>query len=278
MDEPQESFPETAAPHLRRMSIDFFCAPFSRADVEATPLHGWPANSGWHRLADEAIAGGRRVRFELDRRVMGARLVKELVLRDSHPFLYQLHRFKGGTGRISVAHHTMFAFPGGAEIAMSPKSRIFSPETALEPDPARGRSFLAYPAESREGLRFPMKDGRMADLSRYPIAGGHEDLLQMIDAPGVPLGWVAAARAEERDLGLILKDPRLLPLTVLWYSNGGRDYAPWNGRHRHVLGVEEATTLQGYRASAEENALSRAGVASRNAFARLCSAASRRAQ
>jgi len=27
--------------------------------------------------------------------------------------------------------------------------------------------------------------------------------------------------------------------TLLWHSNGGRDCAPWSGRHRHCPGVEE---------------------------------------
>ena len=26
---------------------------------------------------------------------------------------------------------------------------------------------------------------------------------------------------------------------MLWHSNGGRDYAPWNGRHFGVLGIED---------------------------------------
>jgi hypothetical protein len=28
-------------------------------------------------------------------------------------------------------------------------------------------------------------------------------------------------------------------MTMLWHSNGGRDYAPWSGRHFGCLGVEE---------------------------------------
>ena len=28
-------------------------------------------------------------------------------------------------------------------------------------------------------------------------------------------------------------------MTMLWHSNGGRDYAPWSGRHYGCLGVEE---------------------------------------
>jgi len=60
-----------------------------------------------------------------------------------------------------------------------------------------------------------------------------------------------------------LKDPGDFPLTVLWFSNGGRFYTPWNGRHAGVLGVEEACSdfLRGHRSSVMPNALTQAGVA-----------------
>ena len=38
----------------------------------------------------------------------------------------------------------------------------------------------------------------------------------------------------------MLKRPDVLPVTMLWMSNGGRDYAPWSGRHTGVLGIEDA--------------------------------------
>jgi hypothetical protein len=59
-----------------------------------------------------------------------------------------------------------------------------------------------------------------------------------------------------------LKAPSDFPLTLLWISNGGRDYAPWNGRHRGVLGMEEARTwsLHGHAASIRSNPLSGIGI------------------
>ena len=49
---------------------------------------------------------------------------------------------------------------------------------------------------------------------------------------------------------------------MLWFSNGGRDYAPWNGRNVGVLGIEEgrAFSANGFKASVAENALSKTGV------------------
>jgi len=36
-----------------------------------------------------------------------------------------------------------------------------------------------------------------------------------------------------------LKDPRTLPSTLFWISNGGRHGAPWSGRHLRRLALEE---------------------------------------
>ena len=59
-----------------------------------------------------------------------------------------------------------------------------------------------------------------------------------------------------------LKDPRVLRQTVFWLSNGGRHYAPWNGRHVNVLGLEEVTAYfhYGLAESAKKNPLSAVGV------------------
>jgi hypothetical protein len=60
-----------------------------------------------------------------------------------------------------------------------------------------------------------------------------------IEARGGSLGWTAVTRLGKGDLYLSLRDPRAIPMTMLWHSNGGRDYAPWSGRHFGCLGVEE---------------------------------------
>jgi hypothetical protein len=59
-----------------------------------------------------------------------------------------------------------------------------------------------------------------------------------------------------------IKDPRVLRETVLWFSNGGRHYPPWNGRHVNVLGVEDVTAFfhLGLAESARANALNRQGA------------------
>ena len=132
----------------------------------------------------------------------------------------------------------------------------------LEPDPSRGRFRLAYPAQSAELGRFPTADGGSVDLCRYPIGADHEDFAMLVEAEMAGLGWSAVVREQTNDLALLLKDPRRLPVTMLWFSNGGRDYPPWNGRHRNVLGIEDGCTwsLAGHAASLADNPLRALGI------------------
>jgi hypothetical protein len=258
-DQPPDLLPAHLPDGVRRLSGDFLCAPFSRSDLEEAPLHGWPANSAWDPIDSAATDDGWRAVFRLRRKVMGAMVEKVLTLRDGHPFLYQEHAFLGGSGAISVAHHTMTGMSKGGRLAFSQKRLAVTPDDAPEVDPARGRSLLAYPARSSNLWQFPASDGTPIDLTDYRADGRHEDFVTLVEADQSSLGWAAVARKAEADLVLTLKNPAELPVTMLWISNGGRDYAPWHGR-RGVIGIEDACAAIGHAASLGDNWLKREGV------------------
>ena len=222
--------------HLTRLAGDFFCAPFGQS-ADGAALHGWPANGTW------AVQSGPGLRAMLDHTVSGAHLIKELLLHDGHPFLYQRHIFIGGTGVVPVANHAMVSLPDGGILRFSPKRWFESAATPPEPDAARGRSALAYPARSTDPTRFPLAVGGTVDLTRYPFGPAHEEFVVAVEATGHILGWTAVTRPATADLYLSLRHAQKLPMTMLWHSNGGRDYAPWSGRHRGCLGVEEGAAL-----------------------------------
>ena len=257
------AMPSEAAPHLAGLAGDFFCAPFGNASADSAPGHGWPANSSWSHVETRREGAQTIARFQLDRKALGATLVKELRLVDGHPFLYQRHIFIGGqaTGA-AVANHAMLHLPNGGTLSFSPKRWWETPSNPLESDPARGRSLLAYPAKAASPRDFPRSDGGIADLTHYPFGTRHEDFAVGIEAEGRSFGWTSVARSIERDLFISLRNAALLPMTMLWFSNGGRDYAPWNGRHRDVLGVEEGIvgSLLGASANESPNPLNAAGV------------------
>lgn len=239
----------------KQLSGDFFCAPFGAS--RGAPIHGWTANSVWE--VEEVVQSGRAAvaRLTLSRPVNGARIEKELRLRKGEPLLYQSHRIAGGHGGLSVAHHPMIRMAGGGRLCFSPKRVALTGDEPLEP----GRNWLSYPAQSADLSRFPGRDGPV-DLHYYPKAQGNEDFVTLIEAPGNSLGWTAVLRAVERDIVFVLKDPRVLPVTMLWYSNGGRDTAPWCGQHTGVLGIEDGCTAgaEGQEAAEGDNPIARHGV------------------
>ncbi len=228
-----EEMPSGADPLMATLGGDFFCAPFAQSD-NGSPLHGWPPNSSWTIIQSR----DHHVKAQLDRPVKHAHLTKELTLRDGHPFVYQRHSFGGGEGQITVSNHANVSVKNGALIRTSPKLRWETPTTPQESDPGMGRSALVYPAQVVDLRAFPGADGPV-DLTTYPWNPRHEDFVVGIEAAGHALGWVAVARPVEGDLYLSLRNPREVPMTMLWHSNGGRDYAPWSGRHLGCLGVEE---------------------------------------
>jgi hypothetical protein len=262
VDDPAIADDPSIPPNLKFLAGDFFCAPFGKSDVEDAPSHGWPANSEWTALGEARFSGGATARFELIKRVMGANLVKEITLRDGHPFAYQRHLFSGGNGAVSVASHAMTRFPAGGRLTFSPKSFGETPPTQLEPDPSLGRSLFAAGARFTDLSQLPLASGATADLHRYPIAEGHEDFVALIEANDSRLGWTAAVRPDAKDIVLSLKNPADFPMTFLWFSNGGRSYKPWNGRHLAVLGIEEgrAYSANGHAASIAPNPMSQAGI------------------
>ena len=228
-----EPFPDGMPPHLKTLGGDFFCAPFGK-ETNDVPLHGWPPNSEWH--IEEKSEHSLRAR--LFREVSGATLYKKITVYPNHPFVYQAHKFRGGEGALPVANHANVSLPNGGIISTSSKASWQTPQSPLETDPDRGRSGLRYPAQASDPTAFPSIQGTV-NLLRYPWSTRHEDFVAGIENPDNALGWTAVTRPAEGDLFLSLRDARVLPMTMLWHSNGGRDYPPWSGRHFGCLGVEE---------------------------------------
>jgi hypothetical protein len=262
VNDPKVTDDPAIPPHLKYISGDFFCAPFGSADLEpGTPGHGWPANSEWLVVEEGRKGDAFTTRFELKKKVLGATLTKEFTLRDGHPFLYERHVFTGGDGAVSAAGHAMTHFAGEGRLSFSPKAFGYLPASTQETDPARGRSLFATDVRFTDLSKLPLASGKTVDLHRYPVARRHEDLAVLVEAPGASLGWAAAVRSDSADMMLSLKNPADFPFTYLWFSNGGRFYAPWNGRHKGVLGIEEgrAYSSAGHAASIAPNPFSEEG-------------------
>jgi len=257
----EESLDPSIPPVLQQLQGDFFCAPFGDADVDPSEHrpHGKTANGRWipHEI------GPQHGHWILEGSVCGAEVHKLVWLEEHSPLVHQRHRFVGGSGCVPVGHHLMLQTKAPIHLFFSPYDWIATPPHPVETPESGGRSLLAYDRRFDRLEASPLASGEIVDLSVYPRLKHHEDIVMLRTRGDLSHAWSAALCAEEDWAWFALKDPQQLPGTVLWMSNGGRDYAPWNGRHQGVIGIEETCSYfhLGHKASQSSNPLSDQGRA-----------------
>ena len=254
---------------LAALRGDFFCAPFGGNGTpwrgERHPPHGETANAAWQLSAFEKSADRVTLHASLDLTVRRGHVGKHLTLVEGHTAVYQRHVISGAGGPMSVGHHATLKFPdaeGSGVVSTSrfTRAQVF-PENFERPENS-GYQALKPGATFRSLARVPLLAGGTTDLSRYPARRGFEDLVMLTADATLPFAWNAVTFPRERHVYFALRDPRVLRHTILWISNGGRHYAPWNGRHTSVMGIEDVTANfhLGLAESAKPNPLSRRGI------------------
>lgn len=255
------SLPQVA----RVMRGDFFCMPFGDNEKpykgEEYPPHGETANGKWRFESSTR----RHIHLSMRTSVRPGRVDKVIQLVPGHTAVYSQHVISGMRGPMPLGHHPILRVPEGVtgRVSMSP-FRFGQVFPGVFENPAKGGYSLLEAAARFSSLEsVPQIDGKWSDLSVYPAREGYEDLVLLASDPDLQFAWTALTLPEEHYVWFSLKDPRVLPATVLWMSNGGRHYAPWNGRHRRTIGLEEiaGNFHYGLADSAARNSLNRAGVA-----------------
>ena len=256
-------------PILRVLRGDFFCLPFggnARAfRGEQHPIHGETANGSWELVAATQEGKRQSLHARLQTRVRAGTVHKIISLVEGHSAVYCRHVITGMKGPMSFGHHAMIRFPDEPGSGVISTSRFVHGQVFIEPTERpeqRGYSCLKPGATFRTLARVPTVFGGTADLTSYPARRGYEDIAMIFADPQASLAWTAVTFPRERRVWLALRDPRVLTGTILWHSNGGRHYPPWNGRHVNVLGLEDVTTYfhLGLAESVRQNPFSAQGL------------------
>jgi hypothetical protein len=254
---------------LKVLRGDFFCCPFGGNAApfrgERHPPHGETANRDWTFRSRERKGTTTVLHTSMQLRVRPGRVDKRLVLHRGHSAVYCEHLLSGLRGPMPIGTHPMLRLPdepGAGHLSVSPFIRGQVVPVAWERPEARGYSRLETGAQFASLRRVPTRGGGTTDLSRFPTRRGFEELVQLESDVRLPFAWTAMAVPREGYVFFALKNPRVLRATVLWFSNGGRHYPPWNGRHLNVIGLEEVTAFfhLGLAESASPNGLNRAGT------------------
>ena len=259
--------PDTPA-LLRALRGDFFCAPFGGNGTpwrgESHPPHGETANGGWRLRAFDRSSERLTFHASLKTTVRAGAVDKAITLIEGHTAVYQKHVLHQ-SGPMSVGHHALLKFPDAPGSGVVSTSRFVHAQVLpdlFERPENRGYQSLKPGAVIKSLDRVPMLNGESTDVSHFPARRGYDDLVLLSADPKLPFAWNAVTFARERYVYFALRDPRALRHTILWISNGGRHYAPWNGRHTSVMGIEDTTSCfhYGLAESVKPNALSRLGL------------------
>lgn len=110
----------------------------------------------------------------------------------------------------------------------------------------------------------PGRDGRSIDASRLPFSTDTEELLQL---NGID-GSVALVNEAEGYRVRLTWQKEHFPSLLLWFSNRGRQMAPWNGRHL-ALGMEPICSPFGLGSATAcaDNPIARSGTPTARDFA-----------
>ena len=234
--QPEDFGGETPA-LLRVLRGDFFCLPFG--PQEDGPPHGDPANACW----EEIEAEGGTLRIGQRAGDSGARLERTIALRKGETNLYGECRISDLDGEWSYGNHPILDASqaiGGKLVLSVSDFRWGSVFPGVFSDPARGERQGLEGGAKFTDLREVPAAGGTADLGVFPSLEKCDDLVMMANAPTTerqPFAWSAANFGDY--VWFSLKDPEDFPATLFWLSNGGRDGAPWNGRHVGRVGIEE---------------------------------------
>ena len=261
---------DTGLPLLDVLRGDFFCLPFGAANAykgERHPVHGESANSRWSFESLERQGPVTALSLSLQVLARPGRITKTLSLLQGHNVVYCRHLLEGLAGRMCLSHHATLALPaqeGSLLVSSSPLrfGRVPPRQEAL--NSGNEYYFLQPGARVRSLGRVPTvwKAPAYEDCSSFPRRYGFMDLLAFYVRPAAGPVWVAASVPSRGYVWFALKDPAVLPQTLLWISNGGRHASPWNGRNR-CLGVEDGCAYfgDGLEMSARRNDLNAEGIA-----------------
>ena len=264
-----EKLPTGTLPLIRGLRGDFFCLPFGGNATpyrgEQHPCHGETANGRWWFESLAHTGNATTLHLSLRTRIRSGRVDKRITLRAGETAIYQEHIITGMTGPMNPGHHATLKFPDRPGAGRFSTSACVHRQVYVAPTElpvAQGYSLLKPGAVFRDLRKVPTITGELADLSRYPARRGFEDIAILVADPKLKIAWSAVAFPEEGYVWFTLRDPCVLPATLLWMSNGGRYYAPWNGRHVNVLGVEDITGFfhAGLADSARPNVLTKRGL------------------
>ncbi|HCJ6654004.1 TPA: hypothetical protein NVL90_001379 [Klebsiella oxytoca] len=221
-------------PLMRQLGGEWVGVPFGHGDdgkyFQPEYPHGMPANSLWHwrSLTKNQTTMGYCYPESYPLR----ELERTIILSDDGQVFFSLRIEAREDCALPVGLHPIFPF-GGDWGPLHLLGLDDIPALSYPSPPEAGVSKL-LPLQPLSSIKAaPTSNGELWDLTHLPLPAKTEEIVQLLPPiHQVGLEW------PRLDLQVTLDwDTEWLPYCLLWFSNGGREYAPWDGRN-YCLGIE----------------------------------------
>ncbi|TVR58490.1 MAG: hypothetical protein EA426_10270 [Spirochaetaceae bacterium] len=257
-------------PVLVPLRGDFFCMPFGKAGTvrgETYAVHGEPAGREWDGVDITREGGISRLTMKIANRARPGTVTKTLEIVEGENVVYSRHEISGMGGQMTLGHHaTLRAGENSGALAVSTGPIAFGMTDPGVGPPYESGEYHALPAgvkfSSLKKVPTNWKSEPSTDCTVFPNRRGFVDIIAVAaKARKNQPSWSAAVFLDEGFLWFGLRNPALLPLTVIWMENHGRYQTPWNAR-TCCIGIEDVCAFftEGLGPSSKKNALNENGV------------------
>jgi hypothetical protein len=203
----------------------------------------------------------------LEKALRSATVTRQFYLVENEGIIYDKTTISGLSGAYSFGHHAVLRMPEqkATLLLSTSKPRFGMTYPAAFANPAKAEYQVLEIGATFDNLNSVSsiyKGEPNTDCSVYPARRGFTDLLQIgVEVEKGSAAWSAAVNTMEGYLWFSLRDPELLPSTILWIENAGRHQSPWDGRNCS-LGVEDVCSFfdRGSKAAAEANPFNVRGI------------------
>ncbi|MBA0217247.1 hypothetical protein H4F33_00850 [Pectobacterium brasiliense] len=222
-------------PLMQRLAGEWVAVPFGHSSQDGEGFfhhasHGLPVNGEWQVTSQKENVIQLQFLFAEDFPL--TRLTREVTLQDDGRACFRLIVEARRECRFPIGLHPIFPIGNDAGdvilTAENMQSGLVYPEA---PEP--GISQLRPLARFNSLATVPTVSGNVMNLQRLPLAEATEEIVQLLS----PVSAISLHYPAQQHRVTLRWDTQSLPHCLLWFSNGGRAYAPWNGRNR-CLGVE----------------------------------------
>ncbi len=222
-------------PLMQRLAGEWVAVPFGHSPQDGEGFfhhasHGLPVNGEWQVTSQTENVIQLQFLFADDFPL--ARLTRNVTLQDDGKVCFWLRVEARRECRFPIGLHPIFPIGNGTGEAIltaeNMQGGLVYPEA---PEPGISQLRPLAPFHTLDAV--PTVSGSMMNLQRLPLTETTEEIVQLLS----PVSAISLHYPAQQRRVTLRWDTQSLPHCLLWFSNGGRAYAPWNGRNR-CLGIE----------------------------------------